>query len=332
MDDWWASLLPDLPRIEVPALICASFSDHSLHTRGSFEAFRRISSPDRWLYTHRGGKWATYYSAEALAWQARFFDCFLKGEDNGMRAVPPVRLAVHDRRAQPYVVRQEPTWPPPGVGWTPLYLDATSGLLEGVPVGTSMAAAFDTRLGRLSFRWTVPEDLELAGPMALRVHVEVRGADDVSLFAGVRKLRGGRHMVFEGSYGFGWDMVTKGWQKASHRRLDAALSESWWPVHAHDLEEKLTPGEIVPADVALLPSATLFRRGDVLRLDVQGRWFFPVNPLRGQYPAAYEPSPPATCVLHCGGPFDAHLLLPVTRRGRDALDRAGPAGGVAPTV
>jgi putative CocE/NonD family hydrolase len=59
LDAWWRSLQPDLARIEVPALICASFSDHSLHSRGSFEAFRRISSRERWLYTHRGGKWGT---------------------------------------------------------------------------------------------------------------------------------------------------------------------------------------------------------------------------------------------------------------------------------
>ncbi|GEC10360.1 hypothetical protein SSP24_80150 [Streptomyces spinoverrucosus] len=61
IDDWWRSLCPDLERIEVPALVCASFSDHSLHSRGSFEAFRRIGSRHKWLYTHRGGKWSTYY-------------------------------------------------------------------------------------------------------------------------------------------------------------------------------------------------------------------------------------------------------------------------------
>ena len=66
---------------------------------------------------------------------------------------------------------------------------------------------------------------------------------------------------------------------------------------------------IVPVDIELLPSATLIRAGELRRLDVQGRWFFPRNPLRGQFPAAYEPSPPATAVLHCGSPHDAHLLL-----------------------
>ena len=95
-DEWWAARTAELERIEVPALICGSFSDHSLHTRGSFEAFRRISSRHHWLYTHRGGKWAVYHSREAVAFQQRFFDCFLKGEENGMRDVPPVRLEVRE--------------------------------------------------------------------------------------------------------------------------------------------------------------------------------------------------------------------------------------------
>jgi len=60
-----------------------------------------------------------------------------------------------------------------------------------------------------------------------------------------------------------------------------------------------------------MPSSTLFRRGDVLRLDVKGRWLFPRDPLRGQFPAAYKPSPAGTAVLHCGGPFDARLLVPL---------------------
>jgi predicted acyl esterase len=311
LDAWWRSLQPDLARVEAPALICASFSDHSLHSRGSFEAFRRISSQERWLYTHRGGKWATYYSPEALAVQARFFDCFLKGEENGMRAAPRVRLAIHERRARPYAVRQEPSWPPPGVAWTPLYLNAATRQLQETPVATAATAFFDTRRERLSFTWTVRDDVAIVGPMALRLPLAVAGADDVALFAGVRKLRNGRHVGFEGSYGFGWDMVTKGWQKASHRALDAELSEPWWPVHADDAEQKLLPGEIVRVEMALLPSATLFRRGDVLRLDVQGRWFYPRDPLRGQFPAAYEASSPALCTLHCGGSFDARLLVPL---------------------
>ena len=72
-DEWWAAKNRSIEDIEVPALVCGSFSDHNLHTRGSFEGFRRIGSPHKWLYTHRGQKWATYYSEEGLRLDFRTF-------------------------------------------------------------------------------------------------------------------------------------------------------------------------------------------------------------------------------------------------------------------
>lgn len=113
----------------------------------------------------------------------------------------------------------------------------------------------------------------LPGPMALRLHVEVRGGDDAHLFAGVRKFREGREITFEGSYGFERDLVAKGWLVASHREADPELSLPGMPVHAHSTRRPFAPDEVAPLDIALLPSATLYRAGDTLRLDIQGRWF-----------------------------------------------------------
>src|SRR5205085_421526 len=104
-----------------------------------------------------------------------------------------------------------------------------------------------------------------------RLQVEARHASDLHLFAGVRKLRAGRHAVFEGSYGFGYDMVSHGLLRASLRALDKQSSDPWRPVHPFNLEEPLRAGEIITVEFELLPSATLFRRGDSLRLDIQGR-------------------------------------------------------------
>jgi predicted acyl esterase len=73
-DDWWASKRPRLDAIDVPALVCASWSDHGLHTRGSLEGFERIGSRDKWLFTHGRRKWETFYSSEARELQRRFFD------------------------------------------------------------------------------------------------------------------------------------------------------------------------------------------------------------------------------------------------------------------
>jgi predicted acyl esterase len=124
--------------------------------------------------------------------------------------------------------------------------------------------------------------------------VEVRAADDMSVFASVDKYRDGRRVPFEGSYGFGLDHVAAGWLKLS-------LRDGPPP-------RPLAPGEVADAEVELPPSATLFRAGEELRLTVRGRWPWRRNPFTGALPAAYEPSPRAICILHLGG---ARLLVPV---------------------
>ncbi|MEO0822256.1 MAG: CocE/NonD family hydrolase, partial [Pseudomonadota bacterium] len=66
-DAYWADKAAALEAISVPMLVCASFSDHELHTTGSFRAYERASSARKWLYTHRTGKWASFYSDDAKA-------------------------------------------------------------------------------------------------------------------------------------------------------------------------------------------------------------------------------------------------------------------------
>jgi predicted acyl esterase len=67
---------------------------------------------------------------------------------------------------------------------------------------------------------------------------------------------------------------------------------------------------VVAVNVALGPSATLFRAGEQLRLVVAARWLLPRNPLTGQFPAAYAKSPHSRVTLHWGPGREAHLLVP----------------------
>jgi len=315
-DDYWAARTAALERIEVPALICGSFSDQGLHARGCFEGFRRIASKHRFLYTHRGGKWSTYYSPEALALQARFFDCFLKAEDNGMREAAPVRLEIRRRGHEIHGVREERAWPPPGVNWTPLYL--APGELRRTSAASRAAVSFVAPDGGASFAFRAPDDFELVGPMKLRLHVELAEATDAHLFVAVSKVEHAagdgrlerRAVAFEGPFGFGRDVVARGWLRVAHRRIDQARSDDHRPFHPGDRAEPLGPGEIAPVDIEILPSATFFERGDLLRLDIQGRWFWRRSMFLGMFPCDYAPSPRARVVLHLGDTHDAHLLVP----------------------
>jgi predicted acyl esterase len=310
-DAWWEARARHIDKIDVPALVCGSFSDHNLHSRGSFEGFRRISSEHKWLYTHRGPKWATYYSPEALAAQAQFFDHFLRDQDTGILERPPVRVEVREDADTVTSVHHVADWPPPGTTWRELHLDTEHRTLTDTPAPEPTDVSWRTRGDGLSFRWQVEADTELVGPMSARLWVSLPKGGDVSLFLGVTKERDGRDVGFEGSYGFRGDTVTHGMLRASHRRLDPTLSEPERPVHTHTEQEPLAPGEIVPVEIALLPSATLLRAGEVLRFDVRGHWLQARNPLTGQFPAGYQPSPRGRCVLHTGGEQDSTLRVPI---------------------
>ena len=308
-DEWWRSLVPELSRIEVPALICGSFSDNNLHSRGSVRGFEQIASPEKHLYTHRGGKWTTFYSESALDTQLAFLNRHLR-ETPG-EALPRVRLEIREDRDRVVEVRDESSWPPASAVWTPLHLNDAG--LRVTPAEQVGSIAFDTHSGGARFGWTLPTDTEVTGPMALRVFVQADGSDDVDLFVGVEKWRGRRYVPFEGSYGFGRDRITCGWLKASMRQLDEACSRPFEPVPTLDARRPLQPGQVVQVDIPLGPSATLFRAGEQLRLVVAGRWLWPRNPLTGQFPSAYERGPRARCTLHWGPQHVARLLIPVIR-------------------
>lgn len=305
-DEWWRGLVPALGKITVPALICGSFSDNLLHSRGSFRAWEHIASTDRFLYTHRSGKWATFYSPEARSAQLRFFDRYLRGHD--VPVPPRVRLEVRESRDVVAAVRHEDDWPLKRTDWRPLYLSA-HGLAATPSAGGRVT--FHVRHQGVCWEWTVATDTEITGPMALRLWVEAHGADDIDLFAGVEKWRGRTYVPFEGSYGFGRDRITTGWLKASLRTLDEDGTRPFEPVPTFAHRQTLAPGQIVPVDIALGPSATLFRAGETVRLVVAGRWLWPRNLLTGQFPAAYQPGPQGRCTLHWGPDRQSHLLVPV---------------------
>lgn len=56
LDELWKIREVDLSAIDVPAFIVADWGN-DLHTRGTLEAYKRISSKDKWLEVHGRKKW-----------------------------------------------------------------------------------------------------------------------------------------------------------------------------------------------------------------------------------------------------------------------------------
>lgn len=86
-------------------------------------------------------------------------------------------------------VRDGPGWPLESMRWTPLHLTSTGLSLDSATEPGSIS--FDTRSRGVRFGWTCPDDVELTGPMALRLFVEVAGHHDVDLIVGEDPLRAG---------------------------------------------------------------------------------------------------------------------------------------------
>ena len=296
----------DLEQIKVPALIAATWSDHGLHTRGSFEGFKHISSSQKWLYTHGRGKWDVYYSDEALAYQKAFLDHFLKNEDNGFAERDAVRLEIRES-LENYSVRYEQEWPIARVQYTRLHLEADTGRARPTPPPASGVASYDPLSGRTTFTHMFTEDTELTGNMKLKLWVSTDEGEDMDLFAAVQKLDAqGNEVHFYGKTGYKSGPVALGWLRVSERALDQTRSMPWQPVLSHDKPQPLKPGEIASAEIEILPSSTLFRAGESLRIVVQGRDLFEHPSLGHTYTLNR-----GTHSIYTGGQYDSHLLIPI---------------------
>ncbi|GAA6156537.1 CocE/NonD family hydrolase [Pyruvatibacter sp. HU-CL02332] len=295
-----------LEEITVPALIAASWSDHGMHTRGSFEGFKRIGSQQKWLYTHGQPKWDVYYSPEALEMQTAFFDHFLKGADNGFDTRPRVRLEVRDT-LDTYSVRSEDTWPLPATVLTPLYLDAATDALADSQPTDSAVKRYDAVEGGAVFRKTFSEETELTGNMKLKLWVEAEGADDMDLFVAIRKYdASGEEITFYAKASYTKGPVALGWLRVSQRELDPDRSTPAQPVLAHERSLPLSSGEIVPVEIEILPSGTRFMPGETLEVSVQGR-----DQMDHMALAHKTTVNAGQHVIHTGGDYDSHLLVPV---------------------
>ena len=295
-----------LENIDVPALICASWSNHGLHSRGSFEGYMRIASREKWLYTHGGPEWEAYYSPEALEWQKSFFDHFLKGAENGFEQRPRVRLEVR-RTKEDHEVRGEDAWPLAGTAFTPCHLDLERGSLVPEAPPERQSRILDADLKETAeFELRFDRRTEVTGPMALKLWVSARDTDDLDLFVAVRKFdREGREVHFYGKDGIRDGVVALGWLRVSQRHLDAERSRPWRPFLSHDRSEPVRPGEVVPVEIEILPSSTLFEAGESLRLVVGGREI--LEQLRFGHDATVSRG---RFALHAGGATPSHFLIP----------------------
>jgi predicted acyl esterase len=270
-DAYFKVRTPIAERIEVPFLSAGNWGGLGLHLRGNVEAFEYAASRQKWLEMHTDTHFASMYLPEAVALQKRFFDHFLKGEDNGWDRQPPLILTIRDPRGS--VRRDENEWPLARTQWTRYYLDAEARTLS--PVAPTVVHKTDYEaLGAGVTLQSAPfeADTEFTGPVAAKLYVST-STSDMDLFVTLRVFDPiGNEVTFVGAND-PKAPVSQGWLRVSHRKTDMERSRPYKPYHPHDEAQPVTPTEIYEVDVEIWPTSIVVPAGYRLTLTIGGKDF-----------------------------------------------------------
>ena len=266
-DDYYRSRTADLSKVVTPLLSSANWGGMGLHPRGNFEGFLAAASPEKWLEVHGDSHFAPFYRDSGLALQKQFLGYYLKGEQNGWADRPKVQIDVR-HPGETFVTRAEAEWPLARTAWTRFHLTPDGGF---GPQATAGAPVTYEAMGEGVTFSTPPLDteIEITGPVAAKLCLSSE-TEDADVFLALRVFDpDGKEVLFVGSNDPRVP-VGLGWLRASHRKLDAARSTPWRPVHSHDEKQTLTPGVPVELDVEIWPTSIVVPKGYRLAVTIKG--------------------------------------------------------------
>ena len=269
-DEYWQSRMPDWSQVEVPMLSTANWGGQGLHPRGNFEGFVRSKSKQKWLEVHGIEHWTHFYTDYGRTLQKRFFDHFLKGENNDWTDQSKVFLQIRDIDGN-FTPREESEWPLARTEWTKMYLDPSSYSLANLPPEDDSAVTYNGFGDGVTFlTQPLEEEVEITGPIAAKLFVSSETAD-ADMFLVVRVFAPDlKEVVFQGAVD-PHTPVAQGWLRASHRKLDTELTEEYRPYHSHDEIQPLTPGEVYELDIEVWPTCVVVPKDHRIALTVRGK-------------------------------------------------------------
>lgn len=333
----WQDKVPDWSKITVPAYVVASYTN-VLHTNGTFRGWRKIASPDKWLRIHNTQEWPDYYDPASTDDRRKFFDHYLKGEDNGWENTPKVRYTLLDMEDGDQVNIPDTQFPPADVQYQTFYMNAMGRtlipvkpekdipcryLVDGVSDQLDIAHNMQVGSGQVSFMHTFDKKTEMIGYPSVHLAVEAQDADDMELYIVLEKLdkHGNRtdeisipnKTCFMRDFTDHSDSIARyygpaGRLKVSLRHVDDQLSEDHIPVQSYDRVEKLEPGQIVDVDVALMPTGLTFYPGESMRIIISPK-NIAMNML-GWVPKHHEENK-GMHIVHTGGDHASWITVPL---------------------
>src|SRR5262249_39549193 len=148
---------------------------------------------------------------------------------------------------------------------------ATGTLDWTPPKGEVNEASFPASGDGLMFRTKPLEhDTEITGPSAAKLFLS-SSTDDADVFLVLQVFDPeGHEVVFKGALD-PHTPIAQGWLRASHRKLDKALSTEYRPYHTHDEKQPLTPGKPVELDVEIWPTCIVIPKGYTLAFNIRSK-------------------------------------------------------------
>ena len=184
----------------------------------------------------------------------------------------------------------------------------------------------DTDSEELSFTYTFANRSYLVGSSRAVIYLSCPDHDDLDVFVQVRKAdSSGKQLQninipLEDLRLKASEVVTTNTNKyigptgilrASHRHIDEQRSKPHWPIHSHDREEKVAPGEIVKLDLGIWPTGIVFEAGEQLVFKIAGHEMrlAEFEPLRGGFTNGNK----GRHVVHIGESHPSHVIVPFVK-------------------
>ena len=266
-DRFWAdrSLMDSLTALRIPIYLGCDWDNSPVHLPSTFDTWQALQQipdaerpPVRMTLLGNGGlswPWDSLH-VEALAW----FDHFLKHQDTGILAGPPIRYWLPEADQW----RTAETWPPPESTLTPFTLQADGALTrDGATGGSRQYLAHGEQLARprvahqptlpATLTWTTPtlaQDLDFAGDIELVLDASITGCDTGWIVA-LQDIDDTGTATF----------VTPGWLRAVLRAVDEHASRPGRPVLPCTTPQTVPPGQQLTYRIPLVPNARRIKAG-----------------------------------------------------------------------
>lgn len=304
-------------KIKIPYYTCISLEQAFIHTRGTSEIYIHSGTPDGQKMmdvTSEVGVHHWMYGKHVLARHKAFFDYWLKGEQNDIMEQDPIHMMIRTGNGG-YYWQDEKEWPIAGTEYKRLYLNAVGDMSALQGLGTVLSED-----GKVSYPADgeneivfvtdpLEEDMVLAGYPMADLFVS-SSSKDMKLLTYLYVLDEDNERV---PYVMDLNPMTplaKGGLKVSHRKLDEEKTTEYRPYHTHQKGDyqPLTPGEIVEAQVEILPMTAKIKKGWKLAFVVMA------NNEHGELIDLFDDySAGAENTIYTGKTYPSYVQLPVIK-------------------